>query len=150
MIVDRTLQDVENTKVIREKLGNGEQITAEDVAVLERGTLTINTLNRIENKQSELVLLLADEGYRNIDIQTRQWSYTDYFNINDLNRIISNLDVLQNNYYTYGNTPATPFPIYHYQNINDIEKNLVDIESILDDMKTRYRRCGTFNCKEVV
>lgn len=150
MIVDRTLQDVENAKIIREKLGKGEQITSGDVLTLERGTLTINTLNRIERKQLELSQFLNSEGYYNVVVQTKTWTYADYFSLSDFHRIINNLNILRENYYTYSNTPKTPLPIYHFENINDIEKILVDIEAIIDDMRPRYRRCGTFNCGEVI
>ena len=150
MIFDRTIQDVENAKVIKERLGKGGQITSDDVLVLERGTLTINTLNRIENKQHELSQLLNAEGYYNVAISTKTWSYNDYFSASEFQRILDNLNVLRENYYTYANTPPTPLPIYHFENINDIEKILVDIEAIIDDMRPRYRRCGTFNCGEVI
>ena len=55
MIFDRTQNDVDTAILIRsEKVQNFETLTESEIATLEKGTLTINTLNRIENKQSEL------------------------------------------------------------------------------------------------
>lgn len=148
MITDRTQQDVEQAILIREKLAGGQQITSDEVITLQRGTITIDTLNRIEEKQHELMLLLADELYLNIHITNKAWGYNDIFTLSEFERILHNLDVLRQNFYVYSTTPATPNAEYHYTNINDIEKILVDIELILDDIKSKYRECGTFECEE--
>lgn len=148
MITDRTLEDVENAKAYREKLGRGEMLTVDEINTLERGTITISTLNRIEDKERELVGALADEKYLNISFENKNWGYNDFFLISDFVRILKNIEILRNNFYFFKTTPDVPAPKYYYTNINDIEQNLVDIQEIYIDMKTRYKRCGTFSCGE--
>jgi hypothetical protein len=148
MITDRTLEDVENAKAYREKLGRGEMLTVDEINTLERGTITISTLNRIEDKERELAGALAGEKYLNISFENKNWGYNDIFLFSDFVRILKNIEILRNNFYFFKTTPDVPAPKYYYTNINDIEQNLVDIQEIYIDMKTRYKRCGTFSCGE--
>ena len=39
--------------------------------------------------------------------------------------------------------------MYDFQSANDIEKILVDIEAMIEDMEGRFRECNTFQCGEV-
>ena len=111
MIYNRTENDIETARnLIETKVKNFEELTEDEVAKIERGTFTVNTLNRIEQKQAELKTLFNDIGY---------W-----------------------------NTPITPPISYHYNDINALEKILYDLENMVNDMKTRYRQCGTFECGE--
>ena len=60
MIFDRTQNDVDAAISLRNKKVKGfESLTSEEINTLERGTITINTLNRIENKQMELANLFS-------------------------------------------------------------------------------------------
>ena len=55
MIFDRTQNDVDTAILLRNtKVKKFETLTESEIATLEKGTLTINTLNRIEAKQEEL------------------------------------------------------------------------------------------------
>ena len=149
LICNRTKQDVENAKILRENLQNGETLTNEQIQVLERGTITINTLNRIEQKQSELEGVLNELRYM-VHIPTKtDWTAGDIFTFQDHQRLLSNLDSLKQAYYTYITTPDTPTYVFDWQKANDIEKILVDIEKMINDMILRFRECGTFECGEV-
>lgn len=151
MIYNRTESDINAAKKIRsEKLQNGQALTSADIEVLERGTLTINTLNRIEHKQAELKELFVKLGYFDISaVATQEWTYSDYFLTSDFNRILGNLDILKKAFFVYTSTPATPGNNYlKYQTINDVEKNLFDLETMINNIKDRYRFCGTFTCGE--
>ena len=65
MIYNRTEEDVKNALEIRKNvIQQGQEPTDEQREILERGMLTINTLNRIKNKQSELSKLILSMGYR--------------------------------------------------------------------------------------
>ena len=55
MIFDRTQEDIEKAYELRSKLQNGDSLTESEMTLLERGTLTINTLNRIEEKIIQLI-----------------------------------------------------------------------------------------------
>jgi hypothetical protein len=150
MIYDRTIEDVILSKEIRKnKIQKGEILNQEDIYILERGTITINTLNRIERKQEELKQLLTAAGYRNVEIINREWGYLDFFDKDNFERILSNLNILKRAFFVYYNTPDVPLMSYNYENINDMEKILYDIEEILINMQNKYRHCGEFQCGEV-
>ena len=149
MIFDRTQNDIEAARnLIETKVKTFGELTADEILSLERGTLTINTLNRIEEKQIELNELINAEGNYNTNIINRLWSYTDIFDEANFSRIVTNCEVLKKAFFEYTDTPATPCAVYHFENINSIEKILFDLEKMIDDVKSRYRECGTFQCGE--
>lgn len=149
MIYDRTAADVELAKSIRSnKVQNSISLTDEDVTALERGTLTINTLNRIEEKQAELKTLINNEGYYNINISNKFWSYNDIFAAEDLKRIINNDNILKNAFFVYLSTPQTPNAKYDYEVLNAIEEILYDLDVMINDVKSNYKECGAFECGE--
>ncbi len=150
MIFNRTLADVEAAKSIRtNKVQKGIALTDSEIVTLELGMLTVNTLNRIENKQAELWRLLNAEAYQCAPIVNKSWTYADMFAVAEFQRLLDNLDVLRGAFFVYADTPDTPTAAYHYKNINALEKILYDVEIMLDDMILRYRQCGTFQCGEV-
>lgn len=148
MITDRTASDVSLAKTLRAKVQSGQTLSEAEISIMERGTMTINTLNRIENKQAELKRLLASEGYYNTPIQNKTWKYTGYFKESEFQRILNNLNVLRNAFFVYVDTPGTPPISFHYENINALEKVLFDIETMLNDMIDRFKECGAFECGE--
>lgn len=152
MITDRTQTDVDNALKIRnERVKTFQTLSDDDVNILERGTLTINTLNRIEEKQAELKNLINELGYWNTNINTKtDLTYTDIFTEADFQRIVDNENILREAFFTYKNTPKTPNISFHYEDINSLEKILVDLDVMINDVKSRYRRCGTFRCGEVI
>lgn len=150
MIFDRTKTDIDNAKKIRnEKVKLFKDLTEDDITTLERGMLTINTLNRIEQKQAELKNLFNDMGYWNTPIESENdWTYTDIFTEADFRRIIDNENILRNAFFTYKNTPNTPDISFHYEDINSLEKILVDLDVMINDVKSNYHECGNFECGE--
>ena len=150
MIFNRTQDDVDASIDIIKNTRNAEDLTLEQRQQLERGTLTINTLNRIENKQTELKNLFNSIGYYNVEVDNREWTYTDYFFPSDFARILINLESLKKAFFVYSTTPIVPDDNYRrYQTINAVEKNLYDLDAMINDIKSRYRQCGTFQCGEV-
>lgn len=151
MIFDRKKSDVNTAKnLILSKVQKGTALTDDETAILEKGTLTINTLNRIENKHSELAMLLNSVGYYSEPIVTKTWNYSGLFTSDEFDRIINNTDILRKSALIYESTPNTPFPDYYYENINAIEKILYDIESMVEEIKSLFLECGTFECGEFV
>lgn len=149
MIFDRTQNDVDTAiLLINTKVKNFETLTESEIATLEKGTLTINTLNRIENKQELLKGLFEEIGYWNIPITNKVWGETDIFNVVEFQRILDNTKVLREAFFTYKNTPNTPPISYHYNDINALEKILHDLDVMINDVKSHYRQCGTFECGE--
>ena len=149
MIYNRTQADVDNAiKIRREKVQTFQELTEDDIKTLEKGTITTNTLNRIEAKQEELKNLLNNMGYWNTPIKNKTWDNTQIFNEEDFRRIIDNTNVLRSAFFTYKDTPGTPPISYHWRDINALEKILYDIDVMINDVKSNYRECGTFECGE--
>ena len=151
MIFDRTQNDVDTAIILRDtKFKKFETLTESEIATLEKGTLSINTLNRIENKQEELKNLFNDMGYWNTSIKYKVWGENDIFNVDEFQRIIDNTNVLRNAFFVHKDTPKTPNVSYYWQDINALEKILYDLDVMINDVKSRYKRCGTFRCGELI
>lgn len=151
MIFDRTQNDVVGAKkLIEEKVKHFIPLSEQEVEKLERGTLTINTLNRIENKQKDLKTAINSMGYYNTPITNKEWSYVDIFYSGDFERILNNINYLRHSFFTYNDTPITPNNKYtNYQVINDVENILYDIGEMINDVKSLYVECGEVECGEV-
>lgn len=149
MIFDRTKQDVQNAVKIRdEKIKSFQTITAEEEAILNRGMLTAQTLNRIEQKQEDLKNLFNEMGYWNTPVENKQWSTNQLFNEVEFNRIVNNANVLRGAFFVFKDTPPTPPVSYYYEDINALEKILFDLDVMINDVKSHYRECGAFECGE--
>lgn len=150
MIIDRTQADVDGALKIRDdKVKSFQALTDDEVTTLERGMFTINTLNRIEEKQTELKNLINGLGYWNTNITSKtDWVHTDFFTNSDFQRILDNENMLKNAFFIYKDTPDTPNISFHYDDINALEQILVDLDVMINDIKSNYRECGNFNCGE--
>ncbi len=158
MIFDRTQNDVDTAIRLRnEKVKfdpitmqpiNPEELTESEIATLEKGTITYNTLNRIETKQEELKNLFNDMGYWNTPITNKVWGENDIFNVDEFQRILDNTNVLRQAFFVYKNTPNTSPVSYHYNDINALEKILYDLDVMISNVKADYRFCGEFECGE--
>lgn len=151
MIFDRTQNDVDTAILIRsEKVKKFQELTKSDINILERGMITYNTLNRIEQKQELLKGLFNEMGYWNTSITNKSWGENDIFNVNEFQRIIDNTNVLRNAFFVYKETPNTPPVSYHYNDINALEKILFDLDVMISNVKANYRFCGEFECGELI
>lgn len=149
MIFDRTLDDVNKAIDIRNsKVKTFQTLSDSEKIYLERGTITINTLNRIEQKQEDLHGIFNDMGYFNMPIVHKTWTLNDMFDENELRRIFDNDRALKSAFFYYAETPDVPVPSYYYESINALEKILFDLDVMINDIKSRYRFCNTFNCGE--
>lgn len=149
MIFNRTQADVNAARKIREeKIKTFEKLTDEDINTLERGMMTINTLNRIENKQAELRSIFNSLGYWNIPDNSREWTNEDIFRKDDYQRIIDNENMLRQAFFVFASTPSTPPLSFGFEDVNSLERILYDLELMIDDVKSHYRLCGTFECGE--
>ncbi len=149
MIFDRTQVDVNTAISIRnEKVKTFQELTESEIAILERGTMTINTLNRIEQKQEDLKGLINGLGYWNTPTINKMWDYTQIFDELEFQRIIDNTNILKDAFFIYQSTPKTPPLSYHFEDINALEKILYDLDVIINDVKSLYNECGTFESGE--
>lgn len=149
MIFDRTQNDVDTAILLRDtKVKKFETLTESEIATLEKGMLTINTLNRIETKQEELKNLFNDMGYWNTPITNKTWVENDIFYVDDFQRILDNTNVLREAFFVYKATPNTPPISYYWDDINALEKILFDLDVMINDVKSNYRECGSFESGE--
>ena len=149
MIYDRTQADVDDAiKIRKEKVQKFQELTIEDIRIFERGMITINTLNRIEIKQEELKNFFNDMGYWNTPITNKVWSENDIFNVDEFQRTIDNANILRQAFFVYKSTPNTPNVSYHFEDINALEKILYDLDVMINDVKSHYRECRTFESGE--
>jgi hypothetical protein len=149
MITNRTFLDVAEAKKIRaSKIQKFVSLTEEELAIVEKGLVTLNTLNRIEQKQIELKETLANMGYYSGGVWNKYWHEGMYFTSEDLQRIVDNVAKLRNSFFVLSNTPNNPIAKFHYEEFNNIEKILVDIETMIADVIQNYRECNTFYCGE--
>lgn len=148
MIVDRTKKDVEAALLARKKIQSGEELTQEDYVALERGTLTIETLNRIETKTKDVVRVINSMWYWNTGtIQAKTWSYSDYFKQEDFDKILENIVKIKNAFLQKNSTPKVFGRNYRdYNVINDVETLLADSEYIVGDIQENYVFCGEVEC----
>lgn len=147
MIYTRTQADVDEAiKIRKEKVQKFQELTENDIKVLERGTMTVNTLNRIEQKQEDLRGLLNGLGYWNTPIITKTWDSAELFKRSDFERILNNINILRTAFFTYESTPNTPKVSFDYKDLNDLEKILFDLDVMINDVKSKYKKCGTFKC----
>ncbi len=150
MIFNRTQDDVTAALRIREnKIKLFTPPSEDELWHLERGFIDYTTLNRIENKQAELRELLITSGSSFFDIKTKTWTADDIFNEIEFSRIVGNLDILKSVIDVLPDTPETPQPVFHFININDIERILFDMDVLLQNMISAYWFCGELYCGEM-
>ena len=149
MVYDRTIEDVHSAKrLIAEKVQKGIELSQEDISILERGTITYNTLNRIENKKAELLKLLNGMGYWNTQITNQHWADSKKFAEKDFSNLLNDIKTLKDAFFVYNSTPKNISTEYTFQNINNIEKILKDLNDMVLDAKSKYEYCGEFECGE--
>lgn len=149
MICDRTQYDVDSAVLIRNtKVQAFQQLTDDDLTTLERGTITYNTLNRIENKQAELRDVLNVAGYY-ISFESKIWTFQDIFNKTEFERILNNETKLRTAFSLFQETPNVPGVSFLFSDINDIEKILVDIEALIQNTAKSFTYAGEIFAGEV-
>ena len=149
MIFDRTQNDVDTAILLRDtKVKKFETLTESEIATLEKGMLTINTLNRIETKQRRIKKSFYAMGYWNTPITNKTWGENDIFNADEFQRILDNTNVLRQAFFVYKDTPNTPPISYYWDDINALEKILYDLDVMISNVKADYRFCGEFECGE--
>jgi hypothetical protein len=149
MIFDRRLEDVLLSKeIIEKKVKSFLPLTDEEINVLERGTLNLSTINRIENKQVELVEKFAEIGYWVEPITNKTWNKNSLFFYDDFERINKNMDTLRKSFFENKKMPKTPNVSYDFQTINDLEKILYELEEMIAEVRQNYAESGDVECGE--
>ena len=154
MIFNRTQEDIDKARIALSKIKKKEELTSEDLTFLERATFNVNTINRIEDKQSALKSLFNSMGYWETPVQNKQWNYVenngvitaDIFSESDFDRILSNIDILRKAFFESIDMPKTPKKSYDINTANAIEKILDEFEKIVAFVKENYAESGDVEC----
>lgn len=148
MIFDRTNQDViEANSIYRNKVGVVD-LTEEDERILERGRLTISTINRIETAQDDVRNMANERGYYGIGHFNKEWTYNDWFYEEDLVRLIDIYEDITKAFIFPYVAPFRPSERFLYATFNALEKILQDAMDVIGQIDAYVRECDTFYCGE--
>lgn len=133
MITDRTQADVDNVTL--------------SSTTPQKGAYNYTDLNRVEAKVKELNDLLVTYNYMSALTTKLNWTYTDKFTPSDSTRYLNNVSAIRSALARYSTTPSVPNTMANltYQKANDIEKILVDIETLLISMENWFVYSGVSN-----
>lgn len=127
LIFDRTQSDLENGT--------------------SKGYYNCTDLNRVEAWCEYLADLLTSYSYPVSILIKKDWTMTDLPNVNDMERIRSNVNKIKTAFHAYTDVPEN----LNYMTIekaNAIEKILGEIDFLIKNMISRFRYSNTFNAGE--
>lgn len=143
MIYDRTIEDVTQAQALFEnKVKKFFPLTDTEKNTLERGRVTVDTLNRIENKQAEIGQILNKWHYLKEPIINKQWSNEVFFR-EDLQRLTENTAKLREAFYVLNKDMPSPEARYFFEEFNTMEKLLAEISFLIFATKQSFKRSGT-------
>lgn len=119
--------------------------TALDVAEkTDKGYYNATDLNRVQTAMKYIAERFNEYGYEITLNNSPVWSISDIPNQGQLSVYLSNLSKLRNVLNVLVTTPAVPPDMegITWQEANDIEKILADIDWILNQMEKSFLRCG--------
>lgn len=144
-IFDRTEADVvfakEQIRLWIEQVLTGNPI--ETYAL--KGCLNVRDINRIEGNIQYLGDRLKDLYYIS-GVSCKTWTQSGLPTEHDVQRIISNINLMIAAYYRQTGTPSVPNSMRTYTDINNIEENLLRLKQLLDHMEKCFQKSGTFQC----
>ena len=141
LITDRTAQDVELWKKLRDKgwqkLTEDEQ--AEWISAL-KGAYNYTDMNRVESAVKYLSDRLTANGYIFHPEVKTTWVVQDKPLRTDFDRYFQNVNILRGLLTVYSTTPKAPTTAkkLDYQMANDLEKILVDVEELTTKMEQTW------------
>lgn len=117
-----------------------------DLAEVYKGSLSYEDLNRIETNCQYIEQQLNRHGYYVYLITKTDWAVTDFPTRGEIDRIRRNVSKL---IACYAQMPGSPdirfWDSLDWQDVNSLEQNLANIDTLLQWMMAGFRRCGGFN-----
>lgn len=142
-ITDRTQTDVSDAiAAIKSWRGHPEE------AVELKGCFNATDMNRIEGNIGFLAEKFAELTYP-VEVSIRTWEKKDAPKVSDVNRIMSNLRNLSYAFTDFG-FPAIPSAMLDFQEINDVETIIYQVNRLLDIMTETFKKCGTFKSGQAI
>ena len=127
LIFDRTQSDLENGT--------------------SKGYYNYTDLNRIEEWCEYLANLLTSYSYPVSITVKKNWAMSDLPNVNDMERIRSNVNAIKTVFHAYTNIPEN-LEYMTIEKANDIEKILSELDFLTKNMISSFRYSNTFNSGE--
>lgn len=158
LITDRTAADVAGLKALRNKINatGWASLTAAEQATWTagKGGLNATDLNRVESAVAYLAALIASYGYP-VTITTPKTNWTegdeatdpDEFNEANSPIYLANVAAIKAAFYGTTTIPATMSSISP-EDLNNIERALLEVEAHLVQMAAAFRYCGELICGE--
>ena len=112
-----------------------------------KGYYNYTDLNRIETWCEYLANLLTSYSYPVSITVKKNWAMSDLPNVNDMERIRSNVNAIKTVFHAYTDVPEN----LNYMTIekaNDIEKILSELDYLTKNMISSFRYSNTFNSGE--
>lgn len=106
-----------------------------------KGCLNLLDLNRIEGNIAYLADRMESYSYAP-NIHYKHWDRENLPNLNDMTRIMENVQALISAFYSPDNPPPLT-SMTHYDGINAIEENLYLLKQMLDCMESSFTKVGT-------
>lgn len=150
MIYDRTQSDITQAeKIYKEKVLTFSVLSDEEKTILERGRFTTESINRIVEKQKEVSAILSKWHYLKEELENKDnWTSQVFFE-EDLRRLVKNNNTLRECFYVVSKNLRNPEPLFHYEEINILEKILVELSELIELTEKSFKRCGTFSADQI-
>lgn len=150
LITDRTQADVD---ALLELLSTPmSDWTSEKLAEFNlaksKGAYNATDLNRVGSAVHYLAERLGSYGYAVRVTAKRDWTAADIPSATDLARYLADIAAIRGALAVYATTPESPTDMewLTWQEANDMEKILVDVESVINTMILTFVPCGTAIC----
>lgn len=112
-----------------------------------KGFYNYTDLNRVEAWCEYLANLLTSYSYPVSVAIKKNWTISDLPNVNDMERIRSNVNVLKTAFYAYTEVPEN-LEYMTIEKANAVEKILSEINKLIKNMCNEFRYSNTFNSGE--
>ena len=154
LITDRTLQDFLRWKELRDKgYANMTEAERKEWASDMKGAYNPSDLNRVGTVLNYLRDKLKESGYLTNKLFTMRtdWKNTDIPTMAEFTAYIEAVETIRRGMSHKATTPPTPENTgsLDYQEANDIEQILIDIDSLINTMLKARLFMGEFFCGEI-
>lgn len=149
LITDRTQADVDRVYQLA-KLGIEGMTTAELAEYVAglKGAYNASDLNRVQAAMEYVAERFKDSGYAAALQPMPVWTIADIPPQEQMETYLSNLALLRGMLAVVPTTPAVPEDMegFTWQEANDIERILEDIDYLLTNAAAAFRHCGAAVC----
>ena len=160
LVTDRTKADVERVALLEYLIATGHATAAEISEWMAdlKGAYNASDLNRVGKAMQYINnrLLAAGYGHEIKDIKN-DWQESDYIDSENLKYYLRSLALLRGRFCTTADAPPTPIRLGRtgegsgigFEEANDIEKILIDIDELITKMQQNYIYSGELYAGEV-